>query len=162
VIIRTAQPKSGRRLTVLVVEYEPLLAFDLLDELAVLGHEGVGPVMAGRDVMAVREERRIDLALVDINLLDGRTGIDVGRYLAVHGIPYAFLTASPEALPPDLAGAIAVVAKLCAAEELRLALKYLCDITLGDEGNNCPPLALLPQPAMAAPDPSRTLAGRAS
>ena len=92
-IIRTAQPTSGS-LTVLVVEDEPLLAFEVLDELARLGQEGVGPVMAGRDVMAVHEERRIDFAFVDINLLDGRTGIDVGRYLKVHGTPYAFLTAT--------------------------------------------------------------------
>lgn len=119
--------------------------------------------MAGRDVMAVREERRIDFALVDLNLLDGRTGIDVGRYLAVHGIPYAFLAASPETLPPDLAGAIAVIAKPYANDELRLALKYLCDITLGaPEGNSCPPSVLLPQSAVTGSlHSSRTIAGGA-
>lgn len=159
---RPAQHKSAAdRLTVLVVEDEPLLAFEFSDELALLGHKTVGPVMAGRDVMAAREERRLDLALVDIHLLDGPTGIDVGRYLGIHGIPYAFFTATPEVLPPDLAGAIGAVGKPCAGRELHDVLKYLCDVVSGSSEYQSRPLSvLLPQPHQAAPENSRTIGGR--
>lgn len=158
-IFRTAELTSGSCLTVLVVECEPLLAFDLLDELSMLGHEGVGPVKAVRDVMAAREERPIDLALVDLNLLDG-SGIDVVRYLGVHGIPYAFLTVIPEALTLDFGGALGVIGKRCRTEELRQALCIFAGSRWVNGKTNSRPSVLLGLPAEEGLHPERNSQGR--
>jgi CheY-like chemotaxis protein len=122
---------NGPALTVLVVEDEPLLVYELFDELAQLGHIVVGPVMAGRDVIAAIEERPIDFALVDVHLLDGPTGIDVGRHLSSRGIPYVFLTATPTCLPEDLVGALGVIGKPYVLRDLREVLIYLGRVTVG-------------------------------
>lgn len=122
---RPAPQSAKAALTVLVVEDEPLLAYELFDELAQLGHDVVGPVMAGRDVIAAIEERPIDFALVDVDLLDGPSGIEVGRNLSSRGIPYVFFTATPNCLPADLVGALGVIAKPYAVRSLREALIYL-------------------------------------
>lgn len=131
-------------MTVLVVEDEPLLAYELSDELSILGHETVGPVMSGRDVRTVLEERRVDFALVDVDLLDGPTGIEVGCHLRSRGIPYAFLTATPGRLPDDFAGALGVITKPYVSRGLREAVVYLCAVASGgsDEGDG-PPTSLL-------------------
>jgi CheY-like chemotaxis protein len=128
---RPTRQQADTALTVLVVEDEPLLVYELFDELAQLGHVVVGPVMAGLDVIAAIEERPIDFALVDVHLLDGPTGIDVGRHLSSRGIPYVFLTATPTCLPEDLVGALGGIERPYVLRDLREVLIYLGRVTVG-------------------------------
>lgn len=85
--------RKKRRITrLLVVEDEPLVAFDTEYLLTDNGFEIVATVDSVVEAMAiVGDGRAIDLVLVDVNLSDG-SGIDVAR--AAHGrlIPVMFVT----------------------------------------------------------------------
>jgi CheY-like chemotaxis protein len=143
---RPTSQSAEAALTVLVVEDEPLLAYELFDELAQLGHDVVGPVMAGRDVIGAIEERPIDFALVDVHLLDGPSGIEVGRNLCSRGIPYVFFTGTPKCIPADLGGALGIIAKPYDVCALREALIYLGRVALGGLSETAAPASILPPP----------------
>lgn len=134
-------------LAVLVVEDEALLALELEDVLAENGHAVIGPAMSKREAVRLAEETRPDLALVDVHLLDGPTGVDVARHLAGQGIPVVFMTANVRRIPPDFAGAIGVVEKPYTAGGLQNALAWLARRLRGDAGGDAPPsLTLSPAP----------------
>ena len=51
-----------------------------------------------------------DVALVDLNLQDGPTGITIGRELSkAHGVTVVFMTANPSQLGDGVAGAVGVL-----------------------------------------------------
>lgn len=81
----------------------------------VLGETGcdvVGCAMDRAGALAIAERERLDLALVDINLLDGMTGPDIARRLVDEfGSEVIFLTANPEQIPEGFAGAMGAVSK---------------------------------------------------
>lgn len=79
---------------ILVVEDEPLVAFDNEHLLLDAGYEvaaTVGTVEEARRVM--EEEAQVDLVLLDINLPDG-SGIEVARLAQAKGINVLFVTGS--------------------------------------------------------------------
>lgn len=76
----------------LVVEDEPLVAFDTEHLLTEQGYEIVATVDRVSDAVTVIDDgAAIDLVLVDVNLADG-TGIDVARAAAAKGIKVMFVT----------------------------------------------------------------------
>lgn len=76
----------------LVVEDEPLVAFDTEHLLSDQGYEVVATVDRVADAVAViGNGAAIDLVLVDINLADG-SGLDVARAANARGIPVLFVT----------------------------------------------------------------------
>jgi DNA-binding response OmpR family regulator len=89
---------------VLIVEDEPMIAMDLeWIVLAVMAAEVVvaASVSGARAAMAAR----LDLALLDIEVTDGKTH-EIARELQRREAPFVFVSgARPEALPPDLRGA---------------------------------------------------------
>ena len=91
----TTEPKK-----IFVLEDEPLIAFEMTDTLEDLGFEVVGPSMhlnAGKDMA---ESADIDLAVLDVNLGNGRTSKPVAEILRERNIPFVFVTAySKDAIP---------------------------------------------------------------
>ncbi len=85
--------KKQRRITrLLVVEDEPLIAFDTEHLLTEEGYEVVATVDRVADAIAlVGDGRAIDLVLVDVTLTDG-SGIDVAREAHARAIPVLFVT----------------------------------------------------------------------
>ena len=80
--------------------------------LAEFGCDVVGCAMDSAGALAIAERERPDLALVDINLLDGMTGPDIARRLVKeYGAAVVFLTANPEQIPEGFAGALGAVSK---------------------------------------------------
>lgn len=76
----------------LVVEDEPLVAFDTEHLLSEHGYEVVATVDRVADAVAViANGETIDLVLVDVSLADG-SGVDVARTAREHGIPVMFVT----------------------------------------------------------------------
>lgn len=76
----------------LVVEDEPLVAFDTEHLLSEHGYEVVATVDRVADAVAViANGEAIDLVLVDVSLADG-SGVDVARTAREHGIPVMFVT----------------------------------------------------------------------
>ena len=82
--------RSIKRL--LVVEDEPLLAFDNEHLLVESGFEVVATVDRVAEAIAAIEAEQIDLILADVRLSDGDSGIDVARAAYASGIPVLFVS----------------------------------------------------------------------
>jgi len=85
--------KKKRRIArVLVVEDEPLVAFDTEHLLGDGGFEIVATVDTVADAMAaLAAEQPVDLVILDINLSDG-SGVDVARAASEAGVQVLFVT----------------------------------------------------------------------
>lgn len=99
-------------LRVMIVEDQALLAMELELVLADSGCAVVGCAVDRAGALAIAERERPDLALVDVNLLDGMTGPLVAEVLVKKfGAAVVFLTANPEQIPEGYAGALGSMSK---------------------------------------------------
>ena len=88
---------------VLVAEDNALLALDVVDLLATLGVEVLGPVASRLKAMAMLDKSHASAAVLDWNLADGTADV-IARRLEAEGVPFVFYTSEPEtvrALWPD-------------------------------------------------------------
>ncbi|MDF9863581.1 CheY-like chemotaxis protein [Methylorubrum pseudosasae] len=110
---RTAMPEVREGpLRILVVEDEVLIALELECLLEDLGHVSVGVAGSSADAIALGRTALPDVALVDIHLIDGPTGVEVARQLSRDPrVTVVFMTANAKRIPPDFAGALGVIAK---------------------------------------------------
>ena len=84
---------------VLIIEDEPIIAMDLHNLVADMGHEVVGIAATHDQAVETALEKRPGLVLADVNLGQGGSGIDaVKRILGSFDIPIVFVTAYPEKL----------------------------------------------------------------
>lgn len=99
-------------LRVLIVEDQAILAMELECVLSDAGCDVVGCAMDAPSAMEIARHTQPDLALVDLNLVDGRTGPDLAaRLVRDHGAAVVFLTANPEQIPDGFAGALGALTK---------------------------------------------------
>lgn len=99
-------------LRVLIVEDQAILAMELECVLSDAGCDVVGCAMDAPTAMEIARRTQPDLALVDLNLIDGRTGPDLAaRLVRDHGAAVVFLTANPEQIPDGFAGALGALTK---------------------------------------------------
>jgi len=125
---------------ILIVEDEALVAMELRFVLEDLGHEVVGTAADSAAALALARETDIDLALVDIHLSDGPTGVTIGRELAVdHKVAVLFMTANPGMVRNGVAGAIGVLSKPTDERIVQDAVSYALDIRSGEARNMAPP-----------------------
>ena len=82
---------AERRLRVLIVEDEMLVAMNIEDMLLDLGHEVAGLASRLAPAMALAREAQFDLAMLDVNLA-GEQSFPVARALVERGIPFLFAT----------------------------------------------------------------------
>lgn len=138
-------------LRVLIVEDQALLAMELELVLSESGCDVVGCAMDRDGALAIAERDRPDLALVDINLLDGMTGPDIARELVKeYGSAVVFLTANPEQIPDGFAGALGAVSKPFDEVTIRGVVAFARHfIRHGAMG--APPRRFSPAPWLAAP-----------
>ena len=80
-----------RRLRVLVVEDEILVAMLLEDMLADLGFEVLGPAMRLDAALKMALDESFDLAVLDVNLANEQS-FPVAQLLQERGIPFVFAT----------------------------------------------------------------------
>ena len=78
---------SAQPLEVLIVEDEVLLATELEYLLQELGCHTVGMAMNSEEAVAMAEALNPDLALVDVHLEDGPTGVDAARRVKHRAAP---------------------------------------------------------------------------
>jgi DNA-binding NtrC family response regulator len=81
-----------RALRVLIVEDEALIAWTIEDALSLQGHEPVAIVDNYAAALAAADAEHPDLALCDVKLAHGDSGIAVAEALAARGIPSLFLS----------------------------------------------------------------------
>jgi len=83
--------QNGGQARVLLVEDEALVALMIQETLAEFGFDVLGPVGTLSEALAAARERRIDAAVLDINLGDELV-YTVAEILAQRGIPFVFVT----------------------------------------------------------------------
>ena len=88
---------------ILIVEDEPLTAFDNENILADAGYEIVATVDDLDEALEVIEREEIHLVLSDLRLRAQQTGIDVARAAKLKGIPTLFATGHSYAGAADVA-----------------------------------------------------------
>lgn len=89
---------------ILIVEDEALVALEVESILSMAGHEPLGVADDLPSAMAVVEAEMPDLALVDIQLARGASGLEVAEALKARGIPTLFATGNcPSERRDDLA-----------------------------------------------------------
>lgn len=107
----------------LVVEDEIFVAIEIEHVIQELGHECVA--IAADRTTALSYASEADIALVDVNLRDGATGIEIGRELASrHDVTVVFMTANPTQLGDGVPGTLGVIGKPVADDELRASIRY--------------------------------------
>lgn len=84
---------EDRRLRVLLVEDEALVAFLLEDMLEDLGCRVVALAARLPEGLAAAERDGFDLALLDVNLGPEERSFAIARRLEERGVPFAFVTA---------------------------------------------------------------------
>ncbi|GAA0869610.1 response regulator [Brevundimonas basaltis] len=124
-------------LRVMIVEDQALLAMELELVLGESGCDIVGCAMDQLSAFAIAGRENPDLALIDVNLLDGMTGPRIAqRLVAEHGTAVVFLTANPEQIPEGFAGALGAVSKPFDEQTIRavvdFARQFIQHRTLGE------------------------------
>ena len=108
---------------VLVVEDEIFVAVEIEHVIEEMGLTPVGIAPDRRSALALAPQA--DVALVDLNLRDGPTGIRIGQMLAqAHGVTVLFMTANPAQLGNGVPGTVGVLSKPVTDRDLRAALNY--------------------------------------
>ena len=106
---------------ILIVEDEPLLAFDNEVMLGDLGYEVVATLDSFEDAIELLDREEIDLILSDYRLSGERTGLDLARAAKNRGIPIVFSTGHK--LPAESAQlALGCITKPYNERTLKLAL----------------------------------------
>ncbi|NLS19084.1 response regulator [Rhizobium sp. P40RR-XXII] len=109
---------------VLIVEDDPLIAIDLQHMIHDLGYVTSG--IANSFDSAKRLAPHSDLALVDVNLVDGATGPRIGQFLAGEfGISVVMVTANPEVVADGIFGVIGVISKPAQPATIKQVLEFM-------------------------------------
>lgn len=121
----------------MIVEDQALLAMELELVLGETGCDVVGCAMDRAGAFAIAERERPDLALIDVNLLDGLTGPQIAqRLVSEFDCAVVFLTANPEQIPEGFAGALGAVSKPFDEATIRavvaFARQFILHRTLGE------------------------------
>lgn len=115
-------------LRVLIVEDEALLLMQLESTVEAEGHDVVGTAMTSGEAIALAGMVAPDIAFVDLQLLDGPTGLSVARHLrASERTLVVFITANATRIPEDYEGAAGIVSKPFSQSGMTATLRYLTE-----------------------------------
>ncbi|MES2835522.1 MAG: response regulator [Pseudomonadota bacterium] len=125
---------------ILIIEDEALVAMELRFVLEDLGYDVVGTAAEARTAREIVRETEVDLALVDIHLSDGPTGIELGRELGQDiGVTVLFMTANPGMVREGVAGTIGVLSKPTDERAVQTAVDYALRRRMGQPIEYAPP-----------------------
>jgi CheY-like chemotaxis protein len=141
---------ANEQMEVLIVEDEVLLAVELEHVLEEAGHHVVGHAMEAAEAVSLAGRHKPDLALVDVHLQDGPSGVDAARTLTNDcGAVVLFMTANKQRLPADFAGACGVISKPYSEQGVRRALDFVSNCIRDGCAGRTPPPGLDLSPAYA-------------
>lgn len=106
---------------ILIVEDEPLTAFDNETMLADAGYEIVGTIDGYDKALQMLDAGHIDLVLSDVRLAGQQTGVDLARAAKERGIPTLFATGHP--YPKAEAVAVGCLMKPYTERQLKAAIE---------------------------------------
>ena len=108
--------------SILIVEDEPLIAMMLEDFLDSLGHEVVGTCDSVEDAIEKVNAGGFDVAIIDIQLKDGKHVWPVADRLAEEGTPFILATGGHVEPPPERHAAAPVLSKPYTIDAIEPAL----------------------------------------
>ena len=114
-------------LRVLIVEDEALLLMQLEATIEDEGHDVVGTAMTAGEAISLAKMVEPDVAFVDLQLLDGPTGIQVASFLRNSKTIVVFITANATRIPEDYEGAAGIVAKPFSQAGITDTIRYLVE-----------------------------------
>jgi len=123
---------------ILIVEDEPLTAFDNETILRDAGYEVVATIDKFADALKLIEREKIDLIVSDVRLKSQQTGIDLARAAKAKGIPTLFATGHPYPEAPQVA--IGCLMKPYSERQLKGAIEAVDRFLSGDRAK--PPKGL--------------------
>lgn len=89
---------TKRRVSVLIVEDERIVARDLQQTLNDIGHDAFAVASSGEEAVTIASRRRPDVALMDIRIRGAFDGIQTARALrSLYDVPVIYLTAHADA-----------------------------------------------------------------
>jgi len=125
---------------ILIIEDEALVAMELRFVLEDLGYDVVAIAADARTARNLAKETEVDLALVDIHLSDGPTGVELGRDLAQEaGVTVLYMTANPGMVRNGVAGAIGVLGKPTDERAVQKSVEYALGRRNGQPVQYAPP-----------------------
>lgn len=125
---------------ILIIEDEALVALELRFVLEDLGYEVAGIAADARTARDMVREGEVDLALVDIHLSDGPTGVALGRELGeAQGVTVLFMTANPGMVREGVAGTVGVLTKPADEQAVSTAVAYALRRRQGQPIEYAPP-----------------------
>jgi DNA-binding response OmpR family regulator len=108
---------------ILVVEDEIFVATEIEHVVNEMGYRSAGIAPDQKSALAMADYT--DVALVDLNLRDGPTGMKIGQTLAEKfGITVLFMTANPTQLGEGVPGTMGVLPKPVTDRDLRAAVAF--------------------------------------
>jgi two-component system, response regulator PdtaR len=128
---------------ILIVEDEPLTAFDNENLIGDEGYEVVATLDRYADAIETLDREPVDLILCDVRLTGERTGVDLARHARERGIPVLFVTGAA----PDNSGelVIGVLMKPYNHRTLRSALSAIDSYLAGEKVRPPKGLTLFPK-----------------
>ena len=116
---------------ILIVEDEPLTAFDNENMLSDAGYEVVATLDGFDEAIEVLSREQVDLVLSDVRLRSHQTGIDLARAAKEKGIPTLFATGHP--YPEAAHVAVGCLMKPYSERQLKAALECVDKHLAGEE-----------------------------
>ncbi|MFB9949748.1 response regulator [Rhizobium puerariae] len=127
---RRRPPSEAAKQRVLIVEDEFLIALDIAETVENMGLKVTGLANARKHALELAP--LADIAIVDVNLTDGRTGPDIGRELARrYGVTVIFMTGNPDDLKDGVEGSLGVLTKPVMPEAVERTIDYAVTDRLG-------------------------------
>ena len=121
---------------ILIVEDEPLVAFDNEHLLSEEGYEVVATVDSLADATRVIQEEELDLILTDIKLSGEGDGMDVARLAGAKGVPVLFVSGNCPAEAHTLG--VGCLAKPFTEKMMKSAIEALDDKLQGRKMRKLP------------------------
>lgn len=125
-------------MSILVVEDEALVALQIETFLETAGYAVMGVADSISTALDIVAHRKPELALVDVNLVGGDSGIELARRLREHDVPVLLATGNcPPALSRDVA--VGCLGKPFHAQELIAAVEVALQAANGQPIGVPPP-----------------------
>lgn len=128
---------------ILIVEDEPLTAFDNENLISDEGYDVVATLDRFRDAIRILDQERVDLILCDVRLTGERTGVDLAREAQTRGIPVLFVTGAPPENAHELV--VGVLMKPYSHGTMRSTLKAVDSYLAGKKARPPRGLTLFPK-----------------
>lgn len=116
---------------ILIVEDEPLTAFDNESMLTDCGYQVVATLDGYDEAMAMLAREQVDLVLSDVRLRSQQTGIDLARAAKAQGIPTLFATGHP--YPEAASVAVGCLMKPYSQRQLKAAIDSVDRLLAGEQ-----------------------------